>query len=296
MTRRAWTIQELLKVTTDFLREKAIESPRLCAEVLLSHQLKKTRVELYLEFDRPLRGDEIGGFRSLVKRRLNREPLQYITGHQEFWSLDFFVNPVVLIPRPETELLVEEVIKLKGRNLPSGNERLMILDLGTGSGAVAISVAKEIETALIWASDISFDALAVAKENAKHHQLEGRIQFFQGDLWQSFSNTSTMFDMIVSNPPYIPAEAFDTLAPEVRSYEPRVALDGGEKGMYFIERIIKGSGTYLKPGGWLLVEMDPEQTEKALDLIDSTRSFRYRERLMDYRKTYRLIKAQKKNG
>jgi release factor glutamine methyltransferase len=138
--------------------------------------------------------------------------------------------------------------------------------------------------------------LAVARDNANHHNLDRRIKFCEGDLWQPFSGSSITFDMIVSNPPYVPAEAFKTLPQEVRHYEPRIALDGHENGMHFIERIIEESGVYLKPGGWLLIEMGPDQTERALYLIDSTKSFSYRERLKDYRKKYRLIKAQKRNG
>jgi len=296
MTQKKWAIQEILNVTTVFLRDKGIESPRLCAEVLLSHQLKKSRVDLYLAFDQPLSSCEVAGYRSLVKRRLRREPLQYITGHQEFWSLGLFVSPAVLIPRPETELLVEEAIRLREGNLLSNNSELLILDLGTGAGAIAISLAKEIEGATIWASDISFEALVVARKNAKHHDLDRRIRFCQGDLLQPFSRSSSPFDMIICNPPYIPAEAFKSLPPEVSYYEPRIALDGHENGMHFIKRIIEEGGAYLKPGGWLVIEMDPGQTERALCLIDSTQSFGYKERLMDYRKKYRLVKAQKKNG
>jgi len=295
MSQKKWAIQEILRVTTEFLRHKGIESPRLSAEVLLSHLLKKSRVELYLEFDQLLSALEVTGYRSLIKRRLKSEPLQYITGHQEFWSLDFLVSPAVLIPRPETELLVEEALKLREQNLFPDNCQLHIFDLGTGSGAIAISLAKEIESAFIWASDISFEALAVAKDNARHHNLNDRITFCQGDLWQPFSPSSISFDMIISNPPYIPAETFETLPPEVRYYEPRIALDGHESGIHFIKRIIEESGMYLKPGGWLLIEMDPDQTERALYLIDATRYFSHKERLRDYRKKYRLVKAQK-NG
>jgi release factor glutamine methyltransferase len=296
MTQKRWTIQQILRVTTEFLTNKGIESPRLCSEVLLSHQLKKSRVELYLEFDQPLSSSEITGYRSLIRRRLKREPLQYITGYQEFWSLDFFVNPAVLIPRAETEILVEEAIKLKERSLLVDGTRPQILDLGTGSGAIAISLAKEIESAAIWASDISPEALAVARENAQHHDLNSRIEFWEGDLWQPFANSSIAFDIVISNPPYIPHEAFEALPPEVRHHEPRIALDGHKNGMHFIERIIEESAIYLKPGGWLLIEMDPDQTERALHRIELTQCFGHRERLMDYGKKYRLMKAQKKHG
>ncbi|UCE34129.1 MAG: peptide chain release factor N(5)-glutamine methyltransferase [Deltaproteobacteria bacterium] len=298
MTQRTWTIKEILNVTSEFLRDKQIESPRLCAEVLLSFQLRKTRVELYLSFDQPLRDSEVAQYRALVKRRLNREPLQYITGRQEFWSLEFVVNPSVMVPRPETEILVEEALNLKKTNqLPEGSgDQTRTLDLGTGSGAIAVSLAKEIEGAAFWATDISAEALAVARENAERHAVSGKITFCQGDLYKALEQPAPAFDMIISNPPYIASDAFDTLPEEVRAYEPRIALDGHEKGMYFIERIIADAENHLKPGGWLLIEMDPGQTEQALALIGETRSLHRQERLMDYHKNYRMIKAQREHG
>jgi release factor glutamine methyltransferase len=296
MTHKRWTIKELLDLTTKYLAEKAIDSPRFCAEVLLSHQLKKTRVELYLDYDQLLREDEISGFRTLVRRRVKREPLQYITGHQEFWSLDLVVNPAVLIPRSETEILVEEAITIRQSGLLSNDRTPLILDVGTGSGAIAIALAKEIEGARIWASDISPEALALAEENARSHNVRGRIQFYEGDLLEPFSPGSCKFDMIVSNPPYIATEEFGSLAPEIRCYEPRAALDGSLGGMRLIEQLIRDSGPYLRAGGWLLVEMDPHQTAWALNLIDSAHCFGYKERVIDYRKSYRMVKAQKKHG
>jgi release factor glutamine methyltransferase len=298
MRPRTWTIKEILNVTAQFLREKEIESPRLCAEVLLALQLSKTRVELYLSFDQPLRDSEVAQYRALVKRRLNREPLQYITGRQEFWSLEFVVNPSVLVPRPDTEILVEEALRLKKTNqLPEGSgDQTRVLDLGTGCGAIAISLAKEIEGTAFWATDISAEALGVARENAERHAVSGKITFCQGDLFQALESPAPAFDMIISNPPYIASDAFDTLPEEVRAYEPRIALDGHEKGMYFIERIIGDAENHLKPGGWLLMEMDPDQTDQALALIGETRSLSRQERLMDYHKNYRMMKAQKKHG
>jgi release factor glutamine methyltransferase len=296
MIQKRWTIKEILGLTANYLREKGIDSPRLCAEVLLSHQIQKTRIELYLDYDQPLREDEVTGFRSLVRRRVKREPLQYITGHQEFWSLDFFVNPGVMIPRPETEILVEEALRLRQGGLLSDNLHPSILDVGTGSGAIAIALAKEIEGARIWASDISPEALALAEENARRHNLGERITFCEGDLIEPFLGTSVTFDMIVSNPPYIATEAFESLPAEIRCYEPRAALDGNEGGMHCIQRLIEQCGPYLKAGGWLLIEMDPDQTERALRLIDSARCFEYKERLVDYRDSYRMVKARKKHG
>ena len=296
MTQKRWVIQDILHVTTGFLRDKGIESPRLCAEALLSCQLRKSRVKLYLAFDQPLSNREVAGYRSLIKRRLAGEPVQYITGHQEFWSLDFLVSPAVLIPRPETELLIEEVLRIREENLLPENHEPILLDLGTGSGAIAISLAREIQNATIWASDISFEALAVARANARNHSLDQRIRFCQGDLWRPFSRTACPFDMIISNPPYIAAEALKKLPNEVRFHEPRVALDGREHGMHFIERIIAEAADYLKPGGWILIEMDPDQAEKALGLIDNTQCFSHGERVMDYQKQYRVVRAQRKHG
>ena len=296
MIKKRWTIQELLNVAADLLREKDIEEPRLCAEVLLAYQLKKTRVELYLEFDRPLNEFELNGFRSLIRRRIKREPLQYITGYREFWSLDFLVNPSVLIPRPETEILIEEVLKLRKKNLLPQSLKPKILDLCTGCGVIAISLAKEMTLADIWASDISSKAINTANKNAKRHNVDSQIKFFQGDLWEPFQSFSNNFDIVISNPPYILTEMIQNLSPEIYLYEPKIAIDGHENGMYFIQRIIKESWRYLKPGGWLLMEMAPDQTKKALSLLESLKFYDYSERIMDYGKKFRAVKAQRTNG
>lgn len=296
MIKKRWTIQELLNVAADLLREKDIEEPRLCAEVLLAYQLKKTRIELYLEFDRPLNEFELNGFRSLIRRRIKREPLQYITGYREFWSLDFLVNPSVLIPRPETEILIEEVLKLRKKNLLPQSLKPKILDLCTGCGVIAISLAKEITLADIWASDISSKAINTANKNAKRHKVDSQIKFFQGDLWEPFQSFSNNFDIVISNPPYILTEMIQNLSPEIYLYEPKIALDGHENGMYFIQEIIQESWRYLKPGGWLLMEMAPDQTKKALSLLESLKFYDYSERIMDYGKKFRAVKAQRTNG
>jgi release factor glutamine methyltransferase len=288
-----WTIRELLKVTTDYLEKKEIESPRLSAEILLAHQLKLSRVKLYLNFDQPLHDKEIEGYRSLIKRRLKREPIQYITGVQEFWSLDFTVGPQVMVPRPETELLVEHALALcRGDRVAKGAcER--ILDLGTGCGAIAVAIARELEGVAIWASDASQEALDTARRNAKRHGVEERIEFLLSDLWQSFPSQELTFDIIVSNPPYIASEAIDSLAPEVRNYEPRQALDGGAEGMFYITNIIQEAPKHLNPGGWILLEMDPEQTAKALGLMEANASYGEKVRLKDYSHDHRVVMAQK---
>ena len=293
MSPKTWTIKNLLKVTTGYLQEKQIENPRMTAEVLLAHQLNIDRVTLYINFDQPLNESEISGYRSLIKRRLQREPLQYITGAQEFWSLDFIVNPQVLIPRPESELLVELAInQLKPPNAFE-NHPPKILDLGTGCGALAISLAKEVQEAKIWATDISSGALKLANLNAKKHGVADRIKFKHGDLWNPLINQDITFDIIISNPPYIACEEYNDLPPEIRDYEPRSALDGKGDGMYYIEKILKGGLHFLNTGGLILLEMAPDQTNEALSLIGQIKGYGESSRIKDYSHRYRVVMAQR---
>jgi release factor glutamine methyltransferase len=293
MSPKTWAIKNLLKVTTDYLKEKQIENPRLTAEVLLAHQLNIDRMSLYINFDQPLNESELSGYRLLIKRRLQREPLQYITGVQEFWSLDFIVDPQVLIPRPESELLVELAInQLKSPNAFE-NHPPNILDLGTGCGALAISLAKEVQEAKIWATDISSGALKLANLNAKKHGVADRIKFKHGDLWNPLINQDITFDIIISNPPYIACEEYNDLPPEVRDYEPRSALDGKENGMYYIEKILKGGLHFLNTEGLILLEMAPDQTNEALSLIGQIKDYGESSRIKDYSHRYRVVMAQR---
>jgi release factor glutamine methyltransferase len=293
MEAKAWTIRDLLKVTTEYLKQKNIEAPRLSAEVLLAHLLALTRVDIYLRFDQPLNDQEVSRYRALIKRRLNREPLQYITGTQEFWSLDFEVDPSVLIPRPESELLVETALSLYRAGRIPHPDRPRFLDLCAGSGALAVSLAREVEDATVWASDISDEALTIARLNAADHGVTNRIAFMSGDLCQPALERHLTFDLIVSNPPYIPSDVLESLSPEVRMYEPRLALDGGEKGMFYIEKILMQCPDCLHPGGWVLVEMDPEQTARALKVIEETGRYEKWERVKDYSGRYRMVMARK---
>ena len=292
---RAWTIRDLLKVTSEYLKQKDIEAPRLSAEVLLAHLLVLTRIQLYLQFDRPLSEDELSGYRSLIKRRLNREPLQYITGNQEFWSLDFAVGPSVLVPRGESEVLIEKSLCLLGKGVIPHRNQPGILDLCTGCGALAVALAGEIQDGVFWASDISREAISVARSNATRHGVAERIQFLIGDLWQPVRDQGLAFDLIVSNPPYVRSDALDALSPEV-GCEPRVALDGGEDGMVHIRKIISEGPTHLHPGGWILLEMDPEQTSKALKLMEETGQYASWERVKDYSRRYRVVMGRKHAG
>ena len=244
MTER-WTILKLLQWTADYFRDKGIESPRLDAELLLSATLEMDRVALYVNFERPLNADELTRYREKVRRRADREPLQYIVGETEFWSLPFTVNPSVLIPRADTEVLVEEALK---RIDGCSN----VLDIGTGSGAIAVALAHDEPELLVTALDCSEDALKVARDNASRNGVAERITCLTGDLG---SLPPGPFDMIVSNPPYIPSRDWEQLMPEVRDHEPRLALDGGDDGLEAYRRIAVQAVQVLSPGGWLLVEV-----------------------------------------
>ena len=291
---KAWTIGELLKVSADYLKQKGIDAPRLSAEILLAHQLHLTRVKLYLQHDQPLTEQEVEGYRALVRRRLSREPVQYITGTQEFWSMEFMVNPSVLIPRPETEVLLEQAILLRKEDPNLQSEGVNLLDLGTGCGALAVALAREFEKASICATDLSEEALRVARRNAERLGVKDRIEFRCGDWFTPFAGKAARFDMILSNPPYIPTEAMETLSLEVRNHEPRSALDGREQGMVHIHRILREAAGYLVPGGWILMEMDPDQTPKAVRIIEETGQFTEHRRIQDYTHRYRMVMARKK--
>lgn len=230
-----------------------VETPQLDAEVILSHVLAMTREQLLVSQDLPLSAEQIRQYRELLSRRLTREPVAYITGRQEFWSLDFHVMADVLIPRPETERLIEISLALTGE-LPQ-TESLQVLDIGTGSGAIAVSLAKELPSAMIWATDVSFAALKVARRNAARNGVTARVQFFHGDLFEAASEFAGRFDLIVLNPPYIRSAEIDALEPEVSLWEPRGALDGGADGLDFYRRIARQARDYLTPNGAVAVEV-----------------------------------------
>ncbi len=289
-----WTIKDLLKVSADYLKEKLIDSPRLTAEVLLTHQLRTNRVNLYLNLDQPLNESEVSGYRELIRRRIQREPLQYITGVQEFWSLNFMVDSRVLIPRPETELLVEQAIALFQTTPEQDRHHINILDIGTGSGALAVTLAKEIKSSRIWATDISPEAIELARLNAEKHKVSDRIEFKEGNLLQAQKDQELTFDIIVSNPPYVSVEEYNGLPPEVRDYAPRLALDGRKGGMYYIQKIIEDCPIFLNPGGWVLLEMAPMQTEEAIKHIGTLDTFHEITRIKDYSHQYRIVCAQKR--
>ncbi len=251
---QTWTIKRLLDWTSDFFASHNAESSRLAAEVLLAEALGCKRIDLYTRFDQEPSESERAIFRGWVKRHADGEPVAYLVGHREFFSLRFNVNSHVLIPRPETEHLVTEVIELaKGTT----RQPLSIIDIGTGSGAIAIALAKHLATAEFVAVDISSEALAVASSNAETHQVAERIEFIESDLFDRIP-TNRKFDFVVSNPPYIGQQERDRVAESVRNYEPESALFApGDDGTTVIKRLINASPEWLKPEGWLLIEVSP---------------------------------------
>ena len=254
-----WTLLKLLRWATDFFSAKGIDSPRLDAELLMAHVLELDRVGLYLNYDRPLTKSELDALRPLVKRRGQREPLQYLIGYTEFWSLRFKVSPAVLIPRPDSEILVEEALTRAGDNG-------CLLDVGTGSGAIVISLAMELESWQLEGLDISSEALAIARDNAGQYQLTDRLQLFQGDLEQL---PKKKYDLIVSNPPYIAEGEWDSLMPEVRCHEPRLALVAKNGGLDCYQKLVLQVPDRLKAGGWLLVEIGSQQAEAVQNLFSA---------------------------
>lgn len=255
-----WTIRRVLEWTTGHLQKHGSETPRLEAEILLAHARKCKRIELYTNYDLELTDAVRATMRDLVNRRAKREPVAYLVGYREFFSLEFRVTADVLIPRPETETLVMEALAV-AKPLPAP----AVLDLCTGSGCVAIAIAKHCPTATVTATDISPAALAIAADNAMKHKVSERVSFQEGDLFASLA-PDPMFDVIVSNPPYIPSADIATLHADVQQYEPRLALDGGRDGLDLIRRILIDAKSHLKPGGWLMCEFTPEQAATILAL------------------------------
>lgn len=247
------------------LHRAGIESGRLDAEVLLCHALALSRTELYLRLEQSLSLAEESLFQTLLKRRMRHEPVSYITGVKEFWSLEFAVDRNVLVPRPETELLVEWALT-RARKDVRGSAHT-VLDLGTGSGVVAIALATELPDARFWAVDISPGALAVARVNAQRHGVAPRINFFAGDLFEPLSEAKIQFDLIVSNPPYVSRRELADLPAEIRAYEPVAALDGGADGLDYYRRIVASAPPFLAPGGALLCEIGAEQGNAVREVI-----------------------------
>jgi len=257
-----WTVARILEWTTQHLKKSGCETPRLDAELLLAHARGCPRIQLYVQFQQVVSDAQRGVMRDLVKRRAGAEPVAYLIGHREFFSLDFEVTHDTLIPRPDTETLVLELVTGARRQ-----SEPRILDLGTGSGCIAISTAVNVPQARVTAVDLSPAALDVARRNTHRHKVESRVELVQGDLFASLP-TGTRFDWIASNPPYIPHAELATLSADVRLHEPTLALDGGPDGLDVIRRLVAEAPGWLNPGGTLLVEFTPEQASTLVALVE----------------------------
>src|SRR5262245_53004197 len=262
MADERWTIRRLLEWTEGYFRDKGSESPRLEAQVLLAHVLGCRRIELYTRTEEEPTAEQRAAFKALIKQRVEGTPVAYLVGQRDFYSLAFEVNPSVLIPRPETELLVVECLDLiRGKYAPR------VLDVGTGSGNIAVSIAHEHKTAQVTAIDICPEALAVARRNAERHGVADRVRFLEGDLFAPLPGEH--FDVIVSNPPYVSQADFDRLSPDVKGHEPRLALLAGPEGLDTYRRLIPAASSHLTLGSSLLLEIGATQERAVQQLIES---------------------------
>ncbi len=287
------TVGEALNRAVEELKKSDVPDPDIEAEFLLTHLLKCKRHELFLNSRRALSEGEETIFREYVKRRAEREPAQYIVGEAEFRGLKFKVTRATLIPRPETELLVDEALfSAKG----SKAEKLIAIDLCTGSGCIAVAFAKEVKDCLVYATDIEEAALKIARDNAEENGVADKIKFLQGDLFKPLSGLgiSGKVRLILSNPPYVSKKEMDSLQPEVKDYEPGAALYGGEDGLDFYRRIISGSPSYLSPGGYLILEMGWGQAKEIKGLASKSNAFTEPEIRKDYSGIDRVFKARLK--
>ena len=280
------TVLQAINLSEEYLKKKGVESARINAELLLADLLKCKRLDLYLSFDRPLSEEEKAQYRSFLARRAEKEPLQYILGHSEFFGLDFKVNPSVLIPRPETEILVETIIKNH-----NPEDSLRILDIGTGSGNIAISLAKNLHRSKVIAIDISEEAIELAGNNAKLNEAEDRTEFINFDIETGKLNTlGTDFDIVVSNPPYVALDEFENLQQEIKDFEPKTAVTDFEKGFKFYKIIAKSAPDILKKGGSLYFEVAEGQSPKVEKILTQNK-FVNISTVKDYSNINRVVKG-----
>ncbi len=284
------TIAEAIHSAATRLSARGVPNARLDAELLLRHVIGKDRAWIITHGNDALDGEQLAPFEQAVDRRTKREPLQYIIVKQEFRGLEFIVTPDVLIPRPETELVVESALRTAG-----GGKRLTLIDLCTGSGCIAVSLAKELPGAHIFATDKSENALAVARENARRHEVSERIRFLEGDLFEPLRELDLRggVDIIVTNPPYVRFDDFNSLQPEVRDFEPKDALIAGPEGTELAEKIIKNAPEYLRKNGRLIMEMGMGQAEALGRMVKQTGAYGEPEILKDLAGLERVIVATK---
>jgi release factor glutamine methyltransferase len=291
LTSSEWNILRILQWANGYLKNHGIESPRAAAEILLAHALGTDRVHLYMHHDQPLEKAELALFKAFIQRRLKGEPVAYIVGRKGFWSLDLGVTPAVLIPRPETERLVEAALAwLAGRAAgPTAN----VMDLGTGSGAIVLAIASEAAAHRFFASDVSSEAIAIARCNAVTAGVAERVRFFVGD-WFCAVRRGPIFDLIVSNPPYIATQDWAGLQPEIVHYEPRLALDGDGDGLRSFRAILGEAYHHLTPGGTLMLEIGCDQREAVQHFAEQSGAYEAFSCLKDYSGHDRVVTMRKK--
>jgi release factor glutamine methyltransferase len=285
-----WTVGKIIDWTTAHLKRHGSDTPRLEAEILLAYARNCPRIQLYVHYNELLSDAERATMRDLVKRRAQAEPVAYLVGHREFFGLNFRVSPAVLVPRPETETLVLELIAAAR---PAANPR--ILELGTGSGCIAVAASVNLPGATVTATDISPAALAVARENAECHGGLERIRFLEGDLFDSLS-PGDQFDVIASNPPYVSDAEMAALPADVRLHEPALALRAGPEGLDVISRLIAGASRHLAPAGTLLIEFSPEQASAVSELIARAGIYDSPRLIKDSSGQHRVIAARRLNS
>jgi release factor glutamine methyltransferase len=281
-----WTVRRIIDWTTAHLKKHGSDTPRLETEILLAHARGCRRIELYTRFDEVLSEKERSTMRDLVRRRAQSEPVAYLVGHREFFGLDFRVTPAVLIPRPDTETLVVELLDVAK---PLAAPR--ILDIGTGSGCIAIAAAVNLANAQITATDASDAALAVARENAASHKVTDRIRFLSGDLFRVLE-PNERFDVVASNPPYIADHEKETLQNDVRKYEPHEALFSGPTGVETLFRIVDQAPDFLNVGGALMLEISPEQAPAVVERMEASGKYRDIRVVKDLPGSPRVVRAQ----
>ena len=321
----SWTILATLRWTTDYFRTKGVPEARASAEILLAHTLNLSRLDLYLRYDQPLNPHELARFKALMIRRREGEPVAYLTGHREFWSLDIRVTPAVLIPRPETETLVAaalEAAEYRGAGLkptPTLEEKvsrnyipqketppktenrkpetpaLWGAEVGVGSGAVVIALARELDRMAWVGLDRSGAALAVARDNARRHGVAHRVHFLQGDLLAALKPTAA-FALLVANLPYVPRAEWERLPREIKTFEPPGALVGGEDGLDLIRPLIRQAQHFVKGGGWVLLEVGDQQAPQAAALVAETGAYDRIETIKDFNGMERVVRARRRDG
>ena len=287
-----WMIRHALRWGVVCLNDSGVDTPKLDAEVLLMHSLNIDRNKLYLLSDTILNLKQKERYRECIERRSKREPVAYITGHKEFRSLDFKLTKAVLVPRPETEILIDETLEEYGKKKDK-RSLTKILELGTGSGIVAVSLAKEIEHIKLVATDISLEILQLAQKNAHLHNVDDKISFFVGDFLKAIKHKRNPFDFIVSNPPYLSKSDWEHAQPEIREHEPPDSLFGGEDGMDFYRTIIPETSSLLCKDGCLILEVGIGQAEMVSDMIKKSARYSSVEVIKDLSQIKRVVKAKK---